>query len=48
MDVMRMNKSDFIKRMHESRIEGSGVKGRTLVKWLKRVDEYLRRWAGSD
>ncbi len=39
---MRMNECDFTERVYESRIEGTGVKGRPPVKWINRVEEYWR------
>lgn len=32
-----MNEADFDKRVYGGRIEGEGVRGRTLVRWINRV-----------
>ncbi len=45
--VMRMNECDFTKRVYESTIEGRGVRGRPLVKWINSGRVLEREWVGE-
>lgn len=38
-----MGDDDFIQRVYMSEIEGTGVRGRPLVKQENRVEEYMRK-----
>ena len=40
--VQKMKKDDLTKRVYISEIEGTGVRDRPPVRWLKRVEEYCR------
>lgn len=52
-----MSEDDFAKRVHESQVQGNGIRGRSPVKWINRVKEYwserelagkgLNVWSGS-
>ena len=40
--VERMKDGELVKRIYESRLEGTGVRGRPPVTWENRVEEYIR------
>lgn len=48
--VKKIHEADFVKKVHEGRIEGEGLRGKLPVKWLSTVDKYYwrqREWAAK-
>lgn len=45
--VIRMNRDDFVKRVHECKIKEGAIKGKPPGKWINMVDEHLNELAGE-